>query len=271
MNEFRNRLFGEDEMLLRRRTTRPSPPLDSLTDLMIGRSEARRHNQRDEAREMAIGEEVTVQRRSRRYRMRLLNLSGGGAMLEGELPPPLYEPLLVELAPGQLLTARLLWQRDGRLGIEFAQETRIDMPGRERSALIERATQRLQAVPAEGKEAASAVGDAAAADPSHNRRDRARHGLIWSATLHYRHDSHAVKLRNISAEGALIEVSEPLVVGSDALLEMDEAGAIFADVVWSAGDQAGLAFRDRFDLSRLAGARARAEPVSARWPSQLGR
>ena len=63
--------------------------------------------------------------------------------------------------------------------------------------------------------------------------------------------------------GVLIECGRALRVGSELLLELDNAGSFFATVNWARGDTAGLNFHVPFDLQRLASARPTVAP--ARW------
>jgi hypothetical protein len=90
-----------------------------------------------------------------------------------------------------------------------------------------------------------------------------RHPLIWSGLLHHDYDTHQVRLRNISSGGAMIETDLSLKQGVEVLLDLGEAGSIFATVHWARGDAVGLKFHASYDLRRLASARP--EVASARW------
>jgi len=72
-----------------------------------------------------------------------------------------------------------------------------------------------------------------------------------------------VRLRNISTTGALIECEDALRVGAEPLLDLGEAGTIFATVTWAVGDQAGLKFQQNFDLAQLA--KAKPQVASSKW------
>jgi hypothetical protein len=67
----------------------------------------------------------------------------------------------------------------------------------------------------------------------------------------------------------MIECTIPLHVGVEPLLDLGEAGQVFATVTWVFGDAAGLRFHEPFDLAHLA--RSKPEVASGRWerPSYL--
>ena len=93
--------------------------------------------------------------------------------------------------------------------------------------------------------------------------------MIWSGQIHYDFESTPVRIRNISRNGAMIECSIPLPIGAEPLLDLGEAGSIFARVSWSCGDQVGLAFQTEFDLGELAKSRPDLVPVNWEAPSYL--
>jgi hypothetical protein len=90
-----------------------------------------------------------------------------------------------------------------------------------------------------------------------------RHPLIWSGIIHFDHQSTPVRLRNISSGGALVEGPLVLPVGASLLLDLDEAGTIFAVVQWVRGELAGLQFEVPYDLAKLA--KSKPEVAGPRW------
>ncbi len=104
---------------------------------------------------------------------------------------------------------------------------------------------------------------------SEDQRLARRTPLLRLGTLHYDYDSTPARLRNISATGAAIETSTALVAGAEPLLDLGEAGSIFATVVWTSGDQAGLRFNQPFDLGQLPKARPQGGPASWEPPAYL--
>jgi len=98
-----------------------------------------------------------------------------------------------------------------------------------------------------------------------------RQTLIWKGVLRHDNQSHQVRVRNISATGAMIESPARLRVGTGVLLELSDSISIPATVQWSVGYQLGVSFQAPFDLSLLTQTR----PVTgqAAWapPSYLDR
>lgn len=72
-----------------------------------------------------------------------------------------------------------------------------------------------------------------------------------------------MRLRNISANGTLLDCERHHPVGAEPLFELGDAGSLFGTVSWSRGGQVGLKFHEPFDLSRLA--RSRPEVAPTRW------
>ena len=101
-----------------------------------------------------------------------------------------------------------------------------------------------------------------------HRRER-RHPLIWSGVVHHDYQSNPVRLRNISSTGALVECQTPLRVGAEPLLDLGEAGQVFATVTWAVGDQAGLKFQKPFELAHLAKTKPDLAPAHWDRPSYL--
>jgi hypothetical protein len=75
-------------------------------------------------------------------------------------------------------------------------------------------------------------------------------GIIYYNDLH---DCAAepVRLRNISASGALIQCGNPPPEGETVYLDLRPAGRHAATVKWTRGDQSGLQFHDIFDIHSL--------------------
>ena len=87
---------------------------------------------------------------------------------------------------------------------------------------------------------------------NHAERRDIRHPLIWSALIHFDHETSIARVRNISTSGALVETSGSFAEGSELMLDFGDAGSLFATVGWCRGDQVGLIFKSPFDISRLA-------------------
>ena len=82
-----------------------------------------------------------------------------------------------------------------------------------------------------------------------------RHGLIRLATLKWEGRELPVRLRNISAGGALLESERGLAPGSSVELDLAGCGLLKAEVRWSQAGRLGVRFDEEFDLCRLASTR----------------
>jgi hypothetical protein len=82
-------------------------------------------------------------------------------------------------------------------------------------------------------------------------RGAQRQTLIWKGVLHHDNQSTEVRVRNISATGAMIESPAPAPVGTQPLLELSETISISATVEWTVGNHLGVSFHAPFDLSLL--------------------
>ena len=91
-----------------------------------------------------------------------------------------------------------------------------------------------------------------------------RHRLIRNGTLVYDGRTLPVRLRNISAGGAMIESDRPLAPGTPVELDLDEAGTLAAEVRWNQQGQVGLHFAEAFALGKLARTRRREKTRVAR-------
>jgi hypothetical protein len=70
-------------------------------------------------------------------------------------------------------------------------------------------------------------------------RAEQRHPLIWIGIVHFDDDMMPVRLRNISSIGAMIETPEPLPEGAEVRLDLGDAGALPARVLWMHGGSCG--------------------------------
>jgi len=231
------------------------PTFKPLTDISIAREEARRTDGRDGDRYRLIGARVAVTHDGQEYAAELINLSGGGAMVAAGLNPNIGEQIDLQLGNNGTIECAVRWVKGGRLGLEFAHETKLDCTDDERAALLRRVINRDYPDQAfEPGPASSPIAPEVEEDENEaiaEQRSAARHPLIWLASL--AHNSHTwdVRLRNISASGALIECPGYVPVGCKVTLDLDQAGTIEAEVSWSFGDHLGLAFDEPFEIRRL--------------------
>lgn len=238
---------------------------DTLNSVTVSREESRRSNNRTSDRHRLSGETVRVSHGGKDYEAELINLSGGGAMVAGDFKPKLWDRIDLHLGENGTVECAVRWLREGRVGLEFAHETRLECsPDQQASVLRDVIAKSFPDIEFEVVEEE--------AEPVHegddNRRD-SRHPLIWCGILHHDYQSTPVRLRNISATGCLIECSAPVRVGSEPLLELSEPLSVSVTVAWAIGDHAGLRFHTPFDLRQLAASRP--EVTSTEWepPSYL--
>lgn len=271
MNNIRSKIFGdgqpiEGHKLLKAKSPRGASAKQGLHTIAVQRQETRSGNTRDNDRHRLAEQPVTVTHRRKKHETELINLSGGGAMIRADFVPKLWDRVDLHLGENGTIECAVRWLKNDRIGLEFAHETQIECSREERAQLLSDVIGRSfpdltieVTVPApEAKRENSAA-------PGDHRRGEARHPLIWSGNAHFNHQSAPVRLRNISATGALIESSLALPEGAEMLLDLNEAGSIFATVSWALGDQAGLRFHDKYDMKQLA--RAKPELASVNWES----
>jgi hypothetical protein len=82
-----------------------------------------------------------------------------------------------------------------------------------------------------------------------NRRSR-RSNVLLAATLELSGQTLPVKLRNLSAEGALVQAEKLPVEGSHLLFRRNDL-AVQARVCWVAGHHAGVAFAQPLDAQEV--------------------
>lgn len=85
--------------------------------------------------------------------------------------------------------------------------------------------------------------------PTQNRRSR-RANVLMAASLETAGVALPVKLRNLSAEGALIEGDTLPVEGSEVLFRKGDLSTA-GNVAWTRGKQAGIAFNELLDPDQL--------------------
>lgn len=281
MNEFRAKLLGmapTGASLLKAKGTRKQAAHaaedESFSDLTIPRDSVRQTHQRDEDRHRLPSEQVAITHDGEVRQVTLVNLSGGGAMIEGAAELKLWDRVELHLDDHDRLEAIVRWIKGGRIGLEFAHETRIDAEPAVIADMLRSTLERsfsdvaiaAASAPTADEEADTVdAGEEQPAVPSDqpiNRSER-RHSLIWTGEILYNHDSMPARLRNISSGGALVETPGTVPVGSELMLDLGEAGYVFATVTWARGDQLGLRFHTHFDVAALA--KVRPELTGAQW------
>ncbi len=277
MNKFRS-------AILRGTKSAPSTPLvatkkgrkasgDDLNSVSIARETQRSADHRDEDRHRLARETATIAYKSKRLEVDLINLSGGGAMIEADIDPRLWDRVDLYLGAGSPIECAVRWLKGGRIGLEFAHETRIECDDAQRDALlldvIRRSFPDLPVTAAAAAAPAEAVAEAPTEPADASRRADIRHPLIWNGSILWQHDVHNVRLRNISSSGVLIDSQVIFPEGNEVLLDLGASGQYFATVGWSRSGQAGLVFKQPFDVSVLAAAKPDVAPQRWNKPSYL--
>ncbi|MBA3510559.1 PilZ domain-containing protein [Sphingomonas sp.] len=245
-NEFRATLRSErSDPVVAEKPKRTAGKAAGLGDIKVARSESRSSNQRNGDRHRLSDEQAVVQRKGKRHVVELINLSHGGAMVAGDFKAKLWDKVVLVLGEAGEIECAVRWIRDGRYGLEFAHETQVQC---DRETLDELLRQVIRnSFP--GVEVKAPVRPAV--EKPEDKRGEVRHPLIWSGIVHHDYEWDAVRLRNISTTGALIECPSNLPTGVMVYLELGEAGKLAATVNWSLGDQAGLSFHEPFDVRSL--------------------
>ncbi len=212
----------------------------SLTAIPVKREEARHSDQRREERHAHLVDRGQLMWRDREIEVAVVNISPGGVMIEAPgLDPAIGEPVQFRIAGCDSARCKLCWVKGDRIGLEFAHETTIEGPDDIRNFIIR-----------------NLRGDAPGPQPSDSQRVQVarapRQRLILEGSIHYDHDSTAARVRNISSEGAMIECDWDFHIGTEVLLDLEQAGTVFARVRWCQGGQVGLKFNTPFDLRSLA-------------------
>jgi hypothetical protein len=245
--------------------------MDGLESVGVPREEPKlRQDSRRADRHRLANESVRLTYRGRKHEAQLINLSGGGAMLNGRFRPRLWDRVDLHLGEEGTIECAVRWLRGDLIGLEFAHETRLDCTADEVASIMREVIARtfpdvrFESQPVDEPEAA-----AAPQPSSEEHRTEARHPLIWAGVLHYNYQSTPVRVRNISSTGAMIECSEPVAVGAEPVLELNDEATISATVQWCVGDQVGLRFHGSFDMQLLG--RSKPEVAPAKWmrPSYL--
>jgi diguanylate cyclase (GGDEF)-like protein len=88
-----------------------------------------------------------------------------------------------------------------------------------------------------------------------------RHRLIRTGMLQWKGKVLSVRLRNISAGGAMVECDRAVGTGERVALDLADAGTLDAEVRWCREGQLGLRFEEEFELRKLARSAAAGVPA----------
>jgi hypothetical protein len=239
-----------------------------LGSVAVPRDTVRSANHRDDDRHRLQSEHARLKVGRKVHDVDLINLSGGGAMIQTDVKLDMWQKVHLGLGDCAPVECAVRWIRDDRIGLEFAHETQVGGDSAKRDRMLLDVLQRSfpdaapEAVATKNPEPAA---PAAKADESAGaqRRTDLRHPLIWWGEIHYSHESTRVRLRNISETGALVDSDIAFPADAEVLLDLGGAGQHFAIVSWSRGDQVGLRFTTPFDIAALA--KAKPEVADHHW------
>jgi len=240
---------------------------ERLESVEIPRDAGRSADHRDEDRHRLARETATIGYKGKKLTVDLINLSGGGAMIEADIKPRLWDRVDLYLGDGSPIECAVRWLRKSRIGLEFAYETHIECDAEQRNALLLEVIRR--SFPDLAANAPAAKPEAEAAEDDVTRRGEVRHPLIWNGAILWQHDEHKVRLRNISTSGVLVDSQADFPEGAEVMLDLGDCGQYFATVSWSRGGQAGLLFKAPFDLSALAAGKPEIAPQRSKAPTYL--
>ncbi|NUT00675.1 MAG: PilZ domain-containing protein [Sphingomonas sp.] len=89
---------------------------------MIPRTVRRMFDERSEPRDEVGSVPATLELRGRRHKVGVANLSPSGAMVISESMPHIGEQVALHLSDRGRLRGQVCWVRDGRIGVNFADE-----------------------------------------------------------------------------------------------------------------------------------------------------
>ena len=245
--------------------------------------EQRKVERRHEPRSTGGAEQATITFRQRELQVALLNVSRSGAMVAAEFLPKVGERLRIAFEGCNPTRCMVRWIRNGRIGLEFINETTLLVPVDWKHELNGRRDGELPTAsapppePAVGKApivsapgpapAAPEPAAAAEADTPLGKTPRpARQRVLWPCELFWDGGSSEVGLRNISEKGAMVAGFRNLKPGTEVVLALKSAGSIAGAVRWCRAGQVGIHFERRFDVAKLVDPRKLARPKPSSRP-----
>ena len=230
---------GDRSDIVVRKTSHPGERAKAggLTGIAIPRQEARRTNQRRDGRHANLINHGVITFRRKRMEVEVVNVSSHGVMIRADIEPRVGERLDIQFPECNRTICYVRWVKAGQIGIEFSQETVLIMPP--------------------GADEVAPGGRRSGEQPPKVaiKADRPdRHRLMLRGVLHVGIESVDVRLRNISARGAMLDCDEDFLVGTPIVLELAGGGAVAVAgcVRWCQSGQAGVLFDAPFDMQLLA-------------------
>ena len=94
---------------------------DDLSSIPVARTTGRCGDTRLAERPLTVVEPARVKCGRSAYDVQVVNRGAGGAMITADFHPSLWDRLEVAFHDGQTMSATVVWLKDGRIGIEFAE------------------------------------------------------------------------------------------------------------------------------------------------------
>lgn len=231
------------DIILARKHAPRRPGARNLLEIAVPRREPRQTHQRHEDRRVLTGAKAKLLLGKRTMTVPVANISSNGIMIDCHRPFAIGQELAVAIDRCDAIPMIVRWVRNGRVGLEFLAETTIVAKSGVQEYIIE-AIQRehraatLRQAPLVGAE---------------KRKGSPRHALMWLCQLTAGATTVAARIRNISAEGAMLSYDEMLepIVGEPVTLAMGEGRTVAGHIRWVADGFAGLSFFEPFPVEDL--------------------
>jgi hypothetical protein len=206
----------------------------SLAGVRIRREESRTCDQRREDRHIDVIGRAAIRYERQTLEVPVLNVSAHGTMIQSDLQPQIGARIDIQFEECNWTRCHVRWVRGGRVGLEFEKETLIISANDSGSRMVSGRRS--------GEHPTIAI-----------KNERApRQHLILRGQLHWRSGSMPVRLRNISAQGALVDGTQDLDTGEPVVLELPGGTAVEATVRWCQSKHIGVRFDEPFDPAVLA-------------------
>src|SRR4051794_40899723 len=108
-----------DDLVVSAKTKRLKDSAKGLADVPVPRQEGRRTNQRRGDRHRLSNEQSVIRTEGREIPVDLINLSGGGAMVEGDFELALWDRVELQVGENGTVECAVCWIRGKRIGLEF--------------------------------------------------------------------------------------------------------------------------------------------------------
>lgn len=236
-----------DVILVRKVRREPGGASGGLMQIAIPRAEPRRSHQRNEDRCVTPDLAATLGGGRRKTECAVVNLSSNGLMVAfSETVPELRIGAALPVAIGGCapIPMAVRWVRESRVGFEFLAETSI---------IAEAGVQELVMDTILRDHRAGSARPAPTVE-AERRTIAKRHALLWLGQLTAGEDTVTARIRNISREGALVSIADPLPLeqGGELVLSLANSGDFRGVARWRSQGEIGIALREPFPVELLA-------------------